>query len=243
MSDQTTHDRFRAFSSPDGLADTTFVIVGCGNIGSWLAIALAKLGATRFVLWDDDTVELVNIGTQYYTPGDVGEHKTMALARHIRQHNPQAMVLMDSRRFEADDYSLPDMQHVLCATTDDLKSRLTCAKAAQDNPLTMLLVDLRMGMFHGEFRYVLRDQLDAHIAEFDTLPGDDQIRPEPCGAASVGSTGMYMAGLAAPWLVHYAQWHDLEPSQIPSKMLANPMAGQFVPYGYPTAGPIVRWQQ
>lgn len=66
-------------------------IVGCGSIGSFLALALNKLGFKNLLLIDDDKVEDHNISTQFYLNKDKGQHKIRALANslsgNIRQGN------------------------------------------------------------------------------------------------------------------------------------------------------------
>lgn len=58
-------------------------IIGVGSIGSFLAMALNKLGFKNLILVDSDTVEEHNIPTQFYQSRDIGLHKTLSLKRYL----------------------------------------------------------------------------------------------------------------------------------------------------------------
>lgn len=61
-------------------------VVGCGGTGSFLLTRLARLNfalkemdhpGLHVTAFDDDKVELFNVGRQNFTPSDVGEYKSM----------------------------------------------------------------------------------------------------------------------------------------------------------------------
>lgn len=61
------------------LADRRIAVVGCGAVGSAIALHLAKLGLTNIKLYDYDRVEPQNICNQVlYGPASVGEYKVDA---------------------------------------------------------------------------------------------------------------------------------------------------------------------
>lgn len=63
---------------------TEFVIVGCGGLGSQIAIQLAALGAHRFLLIDGDRIEASNLNRlAFATAADIGQMKTEILARYL----------------------------------------------------------------------------------------------------------------------------------------------------------------
>ncbi|MFO7915014.1 MAG: sulfur carrier protein ThiS adenylyltransferase ThiF [Candidatus Krumholzibacteriales bacterium] len=62
-------------------------IAGCGGLGSNAAVSLARAGAGTLILADRDSVELSNLNRQCYFRADIGEPKTEALARHLREIN------------------------------------------------------------------------------------------------------------------------------------------------------------
>lgn len=63
---------------------TTVWIMGCGSVGSKVAIELARVGFRQFQLFDGDTVKVENLAFQAFDEGDVGRSKSVALAEKIQ---------------------------------------------------------------------------------------------------------------------------------------------------------------
>lgn len=60
----------------DGTNNTDSVtIIGTGATGSWVALALAKLGVRAIELYDMDLIELHNVPNQLYSKSDVDKFK------------------------------------------------------------------------------------------------------------------------------------------------------------------------
>lgn len=54
-------------------------IVGCGAIGSFVALELAKMGITQIEVWDNDTVSIENMSNQFFRFSDIDKNKAKAL--------------------------------------------------------------------------------------------------------------------------------------------------------------------
>lgn len=65
-------------------------IIGCGSVGSTIAENLARLGVTKFVLYDFDIVEPHNLANQMFTVRDIKTTKVEAVKRIITEINPEA---------------------------------------------------------------------------------------------------------------------------------------------------------
>lgn len=76
-----------------------FNIIGCGAIGSYTAIALARAGAKYFSLYDHDIVATVNIGVQHFNLNHVGKTKTNMLARQMHEINPRIKIKKQSAAY------------------------------------------------------------------------------------------------------------------------------------------------
>jgi hypothetical protein len=74
------------------LAGKTVCIVGCGSVGSKVAISLARSGVGGFELIDDDLFALENLVRNELDWRDMGSHKVDALARKLALVNPRATV-------------------------------------------------------------------------------------------------------------------------------------------------------
>lgn len=61
------------------------LVIGGGGIGSWSALALAKMGCQDLKVMDFDKVELHNTASQIYDEGNIGKNKVKALAETIEK--------------------------------------------------------------------------------------------------------------------------------------------------------------
>jgi hypothetical protein len=68
-------------------------ILGCGALGSHIASLLARGGAHDLALFDQEKLELENLGRHILTATDVGMNKAVALARHLKGCYPQASIV------------------------------------------------------------------------------------------------------------------------------------------------------
>ena len=64
---------------------TPITIIGAGATGSWLALALAKLGVEDITVWDFDIVEEHNIPNQAFGIQNIGFPKVTALQGNIKR--------------------------------------------------------------------------------------------------------------------------------------------------------------
>jgi ubiquitin-protein ligase len=74
------------------LAEKRIGIVGLGSLGSKVGLALARMGAKRFYLVDDDILMAENICRHALDWQSVGEHKTAAVAQAIDRIVPGAEI-------------------------------------------------------------------------------------------------------------------------------------------------------
>ena len=70
------------------LRDKKISIIGVGAIGSILAETLVRSGAKNLTLWDSDLVEPGNICRSGYSIEDLGNGKTIALEKKLKQISP-----------------------------------------------------------------------------------------------------------------------------------------------------------
>ena len=68
------------------------IIIGCGSVGSLVALELARAGVGRFFLVDSDIMSYHNICRHQCGIQDVGKFKTTAVKERILQINPSAIV-------------------------------------------------------------------------------------------------------------------------------------------------------
>ena len=89
---QNVFSRNTGIFETDIMTNKSAVLLGCGSVGSFVALELAKAGVGRFLLVDNDIFEYHNICRHQCSIMDVGDYKVNALARRIKAINPYADV-------------------------------------------------------------------------------------------------------------------------------------------------------
>ena len=162
-------------------------VIGCGSVGSWTALTLAKMGATQLTLWDFDVVEEHNIPNQVYRPADVGRPKVEALAEIIGAMTGRAPSNRN-RRFDG----FAD-QGIVIVAVDAMDARIDLWRALRDQPFDWL-IDSRMG---AEVARILTVNVVSLAGQRDygrTLYRSSEALQEPCTARS---TAYCATGLAS----------------------------------------------
>ena len=89
----------KLFSRNTGILETEWMMdkcafmLGCGSVGSLIALELARAGVGTFVLIDNDIVEYHNLCRHQCGIHDVGSFKVDAMKRRILDINPYATVV------------------------------------------------------------------------------------------------------------------------------------------------------
>lgn len=101
-------------------------IIGCGSVGSTVAALLARLGVTKFVLYDFDKVEAHNLANQMFVHADIKAEKVDAVKRIITEINPDAESTIEIYREGYDNQKLNGYVF-LCVDNIDLRREI-CQK-------------------------------------------------------------------------------------------------------------------
>lgn len=197
-------------------------IIGAGATGSWLALALAKLGIENITVWDFDVVEEHNIPNQAFRmqystdpmednnytgiSSDVGKSKTSALYQIINDAT-QIEIKTQNKRFV--DQRLEGFVFMM---VDSMKVR----KQIWENSIKMKsavkhLVEPRMGLDMGRIYNVNPTDLN-HIKEYeDTYYDDDTAEVSACGnSMTIISSAMGVASWCTRQLINFANDEDLD---------------------------------
>lgn len=89
---QSIFSRNKGILESDVMKKKCAVIIGCGSVGSLVAMELARAGVEKYVLCDADTLEYHNVCRHQCGIEDVGDLKVNALKRKILNINPKANV-------------------------------------------------------------------------------------------------------------------------------------------------------
>ena len=94
------------FSRNTGILESTIMkdkcafLLGCGSVGSLVALELARAGVGKFVLIDNDILEYHNLCRHQCGIKEVGQYKVYALEKRIKEINPTADVYCYSKIVE-----------------------------------------------------------------------------------------------------------------------------------------------
>lgn len=95
-------------NATDNILDNLHIIIGCGGVGYWLGLLLAMMGATRFVLFDEDKIQPSNLNRLPVPQTWLGKNKAICLRSSMRMIRPDVHALVIKKFITADTLSLLD---------------------------------------------------------------------------------------------------------------------------------------
>lgn len=153
------------FSRNVGILESTVmlqkkaVFVGCGSVGSLVAVELAKAGVGNFMLIDNDVFGYHNICRHQCGIYDVGHFKTDALADRIFQINPYATVMKKNCMIQEIDRG--EMEYfcnedtIIIGGADNREGDLYASDFALENKMPFISIGCWERAFAGEIFYCL----------------------------------------------------------------------------------------
>lgn len=122
-------------------------IVGCGSVGSTLAENMARVGLTKFTLWDFDEVEPHNIVNQMFTQKHIGKPKVEALKDIILSINPEAA---DDIQIEPKGWKGKMLSGYIFLAVDNIELRKEIVERHFDSPYVKAVFDFRTLLESGQ---------------------------------------------------------------------------------------------
>jgi molybdopterin/thiamine biosynthesis adenylyltransferase len=178
-------DRIERYLGHDALAQLarkTVAIVGLGSGGGFAAQSLAMSGVGRFVLIDDDKLELTNVVRHVADRRYLGMPKVEAAADLIKQRNPKALVDAVIGRL-AEHVDKLDGVDLVLAGVDGERSKYEINEAARARNLTAVYAGVYERGEGGDVVLIRPDtgpcyacwaeQLRENVAE--ALPGETNL--------------------------------------------------------------------
>lgn len=107
-------------------------VVGCGGVGSWVALLLAMSGVEELHLFDGDTVGVENLNRLPFGPESVGRLKVQVLREFIIALRPRARVYAYPITFDKNLATSMGLKLVVDCTDDGAAQREIC-KACKGN--------------------------------------------------------------------------------------------------------------
>lgn len=168
--------RHSGWVGPEDLTET-LNIVGCGAVGSHIALLAARMGFQRFNLWDADMVEPHNLANQTYDKEHIRMAKVDALASVLKRFNSQVRVETHNEFFTADSEPIDGP---LVLATDSMSSRSEIHDVFFMNTDIDHVYEVRLGFDYGELHVVDNINPLACSKWKNTLCRDDEVEEGPC---------------------------------------------------------------
>ena len=167
----------------DGLEHAHVGVVGCGGLGSWVALGLARLGIRKLTLIDPDAFDRTNAPRQLMFGVDVGRPKAHALSANLVGHmtNPGILRAM-AMPFDEAVFRLENVD-ALVVGVDNNRTRLETATFGikWEVPVVFAMLS-RDGSRCQAFL-----QTPGGPCLLCVLPNLDPESSAPCAAASIAS--------------------------------------------------------
>lgn len=156
---QDVFSRNTGILETDWLMDKTAFIIGCGSVGSFVAVELAKAGVGRFVLVDNDVMAYHNICRHQCGIYDVGKYKVNAVKERILEINPIATVSTYVGIIERLDKTVFD-EHctsnaIIVSCADNREADLYASKIANIYNVPFVSIGFWERAFAGEVFYFI----------------------------------------------------------------------------------------
>lgn len=179
--------------------DVLITVIGCGAIGSFTVLALAKMGFWNFTLYDHDEVDVVNLSSQFFRYTDLGKNKATALASLVEDFTREKVVAKPER------WKGQPLSGLVILSVDNMATRKKVADAVLGkNPQVSLIVDPRMGA-ETALCFVARP-METHSATryANSLYDDATAVQEPCTAKATMYTVLGIASHVAACVRDFA---------------------------------------
>lgn len=186
---------------PPEILDEPINIIGAGAIGSWTALALAKMGFSDITVFDHDEVDIVNMSSQFYRRWDIGTPKAAALksliasftvARDEGELDPQIDITTINERWQG-----AKLRGTTIMAVDSMAVRKAIFEANKGHIISNWLIDARMGA-ETALLYAINpnDDVDQEFYR-KTLYSDAEAIQAPCTAKSTTYCALVLSGLVA----------------------------------------------
>jgi molybdopterin/thiamine biosynthesis adenylyltransferase len=170
---------------PVAVLQEPITIIGAGAIGSFSALMLAKMGFDNITVYDYDTVDVVNMNSQFYRFSDIGKLKAVALRDLVHDFTKVTLTIKPER------YIGGVFPGIVISAVDSMGARrLIWEQHYQIGVRTRLIIDPRMGAESAALYSVRPMDRVAGEKYARSLYSDAEALQERCTAKST----MYCVG-------------------------------------------------
>lgn len=204
LSDDTT-TRFSSAPWFETVKNEKVALIGCGGIGSWTGLLLSRLQIDQLVLFDEDTVEEVNMAGQWYRGENIEMKKVDALSLNIMSFSNYYHSISHTYNFTED--WIHFLSPVVICGLDNMRSRkLVFEQWLLKYPVEQnsLFIDGRMSAEELQI-FCMRRNDEYSIKQYQEhyLFSDDNAEELPCSYKQTSFCASMIASLIANLFVNY----------------------------------------
>jgi molybdopterin-synthase adenylyltransferase len=184
----------------DRLAAQKIFIIGCGAIGSFVGLELAKMGIEQIEVWDNDEVSIENMSNQFFRFSDIGKNKALALKDLIKDFTG-VDIIAHPEKFEsgtASKHFFASENSIVISAVDSMAVRKLIFDEIKANDLSgfvKLIIDPRMSA-EAYLQFAALVDSEKSMANYEkTLYSDENAVQERCTAKSTIYTATLAAGM------------------------------------------------
>ena len=180
---------------PASKLTTPVTVVGCGAIGSFAALALAKMGMQDITLYDFDKVDTVNMSAQFHPFKAIGENKAASTQRMLQEYaSVSSSISMDAFQ----ESNAGHTRGIVILAVDTMEARRAIFNwIAEGSPFVNYVIDPRMAAEYYE-QYTLNPfDKNERASYMKSMHEDSETVQQRCTAKSTVYTAMLAAGLIA----------------------------------------------
>lgn len=171
----------------DAMRQTGITVIGSGAVGSFTAVALAKMGFVNMKVFDFDTVEDHNLPNQFFRESDVGKPKVLALKQMIRAFG--SSIEIENAKYEGQ----PVLPGIVISALDSIKARKETWEHLKTKTSIDLYIDARMSLEALNI-HTVRPSMTDQVVKYETEFLDPVVVHERCTARTVMYTVLIAAG-------------------------------------------------
>lgn len=186
--------RFQGADWHTPMESLNIFIIGCGNLGSWLALDLARKGHTLH-LFDGDKIEEENIGCQLYSTNQIGCDKA-GTTRYIVQEFSGNENIEVYDKYTKDSMTNP----IIFCCVDSMKIRKLIFNKWKEQENREIFIDTRNGFELTECYCVIKDNEEMYEK---TLFKDSEASEVPCNLKSTQHSCFIGVGLMSGVFCNY----------------------------------------
>ena len=172
---------------------TPVTIIGCGAIGSFAALALAKMGLRNITVYDYDSVSVENMSNQFFRFADIGTNKAEALYSLVFDFT-KTQITAHPRAFMPEDAA--NCKGIVISAVDSMSARRMIYDSIVESGFNVnYIIDPRMGAETYQ-QYTINPFDEKDQATYaKVLYSDADAVQERCTAKSTVYTATLAAGL------------------------------------------------